>query len=181
AYFLSDMYRYVETPVKEFVMNFLSKTFCSLLLVTGVLLSGNTLAALGEPGYVIDTPAPGAVHLVHKRELASLYRDENADSAITLALDHLQADIKRVTGKRPALTHKLDELSAHAVIVGEIGKSALIDRLIAEQKIQIDEIENAWEGYVIQTVSNPLPGVEQALVVAGSDRRGTAYGIYDIS
>ena len=38
-----------------------------------------------------------------------------------------------------------------------------------------------WEAYVRQTVDHPLPNVDRALVIAGSDKRGTIYGIYEIS
>jgi hypothetical protein len=42
-------------------------------------------------------------------------------------------------------------------------------------------VSGAWESYVLQNVKNPLPGVDAALVIAGSDRRGTIYGIYQLS
>ncbi len=43
------------------------------------------------------------------------------------------------------------------------------------------KIKNKWEGYQLQTVSHPFPGIENALVIFGSDRRGTAYGVLELS
>lgn len=60
------------------------------------------------------------------------------------------------------------------VTVGTIGNSDVIDSLIAQGKLDVSEIENKWESFTIQEVDG-------SIVVAGSDKRGTIYGIYDIS
>jgi hypothetical protein len=73
------------------------------------------------------------------------------------------------------------ELHSYAIIIGTIGHNGRIDRLVRNGKISIAAIAGKWESFQIQVVSNPLPGVESAQVVAGSDKRGTIYGIYDIS
>ena len=38
-----------------------------------------------------------------------------------------------------------------------------------------------YEQYMLSVIENPVDGVEKALVIAGSDRRGTAYGLLSIS
>ncbi|WP_232301148.1 glycosyl hydrolase 115 family protein [Gilvimarinus agarilyticus] len=157
------------------------KKFLQLTALTAAALCGQHAVALGEPSYLTDTPQAGDLRLVDGRKAATLYRDSDADSAIALALDDLKADIKRVTGERATVTTELNKLGKQAVIVGEIGHSEVIDQLIAQQKIDVSDIVDRWEGYLIQVVQNPVAGVEQALIVAGSDRRGTAYGLYDIS
>lgn len=68
-----------------------------------------------------------------------------------------------------------------AVIVGTVGGSALIRRLSEAGKIDTAPLEGAWERYLIQTVANPLPSIRKALVIAGSDRRGAAYGLFTLS
>ena len=60
-------------------------------------------------------------------------------------------------------------------------KAPLIDGLVKAGKIKTDTIAGKWESFIIATVAQPLPGVDQALVIAGSDKRGTIYGIYEIS
>ena len=62
-----------------------------------------------------------------------------------------------------------------------MGKSPLIDGLVKSGKLNADAISGKWESFIITTVTNPLPGVDQALVIAGSDKRGTIYGIYEMS
>jgi len=47
--------------------------------------------------------------------------------------------------------------------------------------LEVKEVQGLWERFVIATVADPLPGVKQGLVIAGSDRRGTAYGVYELS
>src|SRR5690606_10654831 len=61
------------------------------------------------------------------------------------------------------------------------GWSSDLDQMINQRKIQGDEVKGQWERYTIQMVKNPVKGVEQALVIAGSDRRGAAYGLFSIS
>jgi hypothetical protein len=67
------------------------------------------------------------------------------------------------------------------VIVGTLGKSQVIKDLIASGKIDVSEVQGKWETFLIKAVSNPVPGVDRGLVIAGSDRRGTIYGLFDIS
>jgi hypothetical protein len=95
----------------------------------------------------------------------------------------LQADIERVSGARPALLQSasLAQKGKDLVIVGTLGQSALVDRLAREGRIDAKRLRGQWEGFLIQTVRNPLPGVARALVIAGSDKRGTIYGLYTLS
>ncbi|KAB8220491.1 hypothetical protein BDV33DRAFT_203345 [Aspergillus novoparasiticus] len=67
------------------------------------------------------------------------------------------------------------------IIVGTIGNSSLIDGLISRRKISVKPIQGQWESYLQGVVSNPVPDVDQALVIAGSDRRGTIFGMYDVA
>ncbi|KAF2748555.1 glycoside hydrolase family 115 protein [Sporormia fimetaria CBS 119925] len=67
------------------------------------------------------------------------------------------------------------------IIAGTIGNSSLIDALIKSGKLDVSDIEGQWEAFVSTVVKNPTNGTDEALVIAGSDRRGTIYGIYDVS
>jgi hypothetical protein len=67
------------------------------------------------------------------------------------------------------------------IIAGTVGSSQLIDQLIFEGRLNVSTITNQWESFSTQILHNPLPGVDSALVIAGSDARGTIYGLYDIS
>ncbi len=89
----------------------------------------------------------------------------------------LQADINRVTGVSPAWNTGGRRL----ILIGTVGRSPLIDGLARAGKIDVSAIRGKWESFFLQTVANPLPGVDSALVIAGSDKRGTIFGIYDLS
>ena len=107
---------------------------------------------------------------------------DSADWAgVVRAAGDLQADTGRVTGIQPSIVHDEKGAGALAIVAGTIGKSALIDRLVRENKIDVQAISGKWESFLIQVVAKPLPGVASALVIAGSDKRGTIFGIYDIS
>ncbi|KAL2024908.1 hypothetical protein VTK56DRAFT_3607 [Thermocarpiscus australiensis] len=67
------------------------------------------------------------------------------------------------------------------IIAGTIGHSTVIDKLISSKAIDVSEIKGKWESFTSQVVDHPVPGCPKALVIAGSDPRGTIYGIYDIS
>jgi len=97
------------------------------------------------------------------------------------AFRDLQTDIGKVTGAEQKMFFDKPPRKKEIVIAGTIGKSPLIEKLINTGKIKVDDISEKWECYLIQTVTDPFPGVKKALVIAGSDKRGTIYGIYEIS
>lgn len=120
---------------------------------------------------VVASPKGAAPIVVSKQDWEGVRR---------VAAD-LVLDIERVTGQKPDLVQDSVGKSKTAIIVGTIGKSLIIDKLIKNGKLNPKGISGQWESYVIQTVSNPIPGVDKAIVVAGSDKRGTIYGCYEIS
>jgi hypothetical protein len=112
---------------------------------------------------------------------ADIYVDAADHAAVVRAVGDLQADVKRVSGTSPTIKNTLAGLSSRAILVGTLGKSPVIDDLVKQGKVDAAGITGKWESFVIQAVSDPAPGVSRALVIAGSDRRGTVYGIYDVS
>ena len=151
-----------------------------LLLALPVLLPAHALA-LGQPRYVETVPAASSFRLVHHGVAAKIYVDSADDPGVVRAAHDLQADIFRVTGCNALLGENGKSLSGDVVLIGTIGKSKIIDRLIRRHLIDVSQIDGKWESTLIQVVSRPLPGVARGLVIAGSDKRGTIYGIYDLS
>ena len=136
---------------------------------------------LGQVRYIDTSPQPGSFRLVQSGVAASLDVDSNDYAGVIRAAHDLQNDIGLVTGTSPAIANSKASLGPQTIIVGTIGKSTLIDQLIRNQKIHIESIAGKWESFLIQVVPNPLPGVASGLIIAGSDKRGTIYGIYDVS
>lgn len=67
------------------------------------------------------------------------------------------------------------------IIAGTIGNSSVIDALVSAGKLDVAAIEGQWESFTTQLVEEPVPGCPKAVVIAGSDPRGTIFGLYDIS
>ncbi|KAF4637752.1 hypothetical protein G7Y89_g321 [Cudoniella acicularis] len=129
----------------------------------------------------------GAIQLAGGNSLTTLFLGSNEFPGVQRAGGDLSADFGRVTGKN--LTINTGDFSASdtspssgpVIIVGTIGKCKLIDSLVAAGKIDVSKISGQWESFQSQIVANPMPGLSSALVIAGSDKRGTIYGIYDVS
>jgi hypothetical protein len=148
------------------------------------LLSPPALRAgpsLGLPvDIVVEAARPGVFPLVTTDRAAPLWYDADDHPGVVRALLDLQVDIERVPSRRPA-AFATQPADPQLVIVGTVEKSATIDSLVAAGKLDASDLRGRWESFVITTVADPLPGVRQALVVAGSDKRGTIYGIYELS
>lgn len=140
--------------------------------------------ALGQKKYVETVRSANAFTIAQGASLATLYVDANDYAGVVRATGDLQADIGRVTGRTPAIINADNPRpapGASVIFVGTIGKSVIIDRLIRDKKIDVATVAGQWEAFLIQTVANPVPGIGSGLIIAGSDKRGTTYGIYDLS
>jgi hypothetical protein len=90
-------------------------------------------------------------------------------------------DVQRVTGTLPIVRIADSAKDNNLVIIGTQGKNKLIEQLIKKHKIDITPISNGWEQYIIKIINKPCKGVDKALVIVGSDKRGAAYGTLSIS
>jgi hypothetical protein len=124
---------------------------------------------------------PADVSIADARGAADIYFDSHDAAVVGIASGLLAADVERVTGRRPAVQNDFTKLSSNAILIGTIGQSAVIDQLISAGKLDVTGVRGQWEAFVWQTIEDPLPGVHRALVIAGSDRRGTAYGVLELS
>jgi hypothetical protein len=125
------------------------------------------------------TKKTGAFPLVSSSGTASIVYDIMDDALIQKAAQLFQNDIEMVSGKKPTIYSTIP--TNNIILIGSIGKSRYIQQLINEKKLNTDKIKDKWEGYQIQLIKAPFKGVDNALVIVGSDRRGTAYGVFDIS
>jgi hypothetical protein len=137
--------------------------------------------ALGQTQYVQYALNAGSFPMVDNKIAAPILTDDADWPGVIRAAGDLRDDINRVTGCTPVLANSSTGLGENAIIIGTIGKSQMIDSMVRDRKIDVASITGKWESFVIQVVANPMPGVAQGLVIAGSDKRGTIYGIYDVS
>ena len=137
--------------------------------------------ALGQEQYVQFTAAPGGFAIVNANTTATIYVDAKDWPGVLRAANDLSNDIKDVSGKAPRVVSGGEISGRSVIIIGTVGKSEIIDQLVAAHKIDVSGIQGKWESYFTQVVRNPLPGVDSALVICGSDKRGSIYGIYDLS
>jgi hypothetical protein len=104
---------------------------------------------------------------------AAIYVDGTDWKGVIRATHDLADDVRKVTGTAAPVFEK-SGFENKSILVGTIGKSKMIDKLVSEKKLDISKIQGKWESFIIQAT-------DENLVVAGSDKRGTIYGIYELS
>lgn len=119
--------------------------------------------------------------IVQDSSVATLYYCKNDFPVVKITSGLFAEDIERVTGLLPVIDTSEMIKSEFAIIAGTIGESSLIEKLSDIKIFDVRDLEGKWECYTIQVITNPFKGVKQALVVAGSDRRGTVYGLFHLS
>lgn len=110
-----------------------------------------------------------------------IYVDKDDYWGVKRAVNDLQGDLNKVTDKSYQIKSNIEDLTGNPIIIGTIGKSKIIDKCIAEGKLVVKETNGCWESFTIQTVEDPCSGLEKALFIVGSDKRGTIFGIYELS
>jgi hypothetical protein len=158
---------------------FVSILACFLALAC--LLGSRANAAFGEPAYIAFAAERNAVAVFANGRATPMWVDESDYAGVIRAARDVQADVERVTGVRPELSRGNQPQASVAIIAGTIGKSRQIDDLIARRKLDVSDVRGQWESFVVQVVDQPSAGIERAVVIAGSDKRGTIYGLYDLS
>ena len=107
-------------------------------------------------------------------QTATIVVDGNDWPGVVRAANDLGDDVRKVTGTAAAVVTGQTVTSPGCIIAGTIGKSRLIDQLVKRRKIDVKAVRGQWESYLIDVVDGNL-------IIAGSDKRGTIYGIYEIS
>ncbi|MXO59325.1 hypothetical protein GRI89_07195 [Altererythrobacter salegens] len=160
------------------------RTLRSLLLpLVAALLLFFPRAVLACEGAVAvcETAGEGSLGLIAGGRALPVVVDSAAGPAVRHAAEGFAADLGRVGGNAADVLQAAPAAATGAVIVGVAGNGGLVDRLAAEGRIDLSQVTGKWEAFGQFVVDNPLPGVERALVIAGSDKRGAVYGLYDLS
>lgn len=125
-------------------------------------------------------PSDEMFPIVSSGQATALLIDERDAKVVHIASSLLAEDVKKITGQSMQVQQK-PKTSPHLIIAGTLGKNQWIDAMVKSQKLTAGNLKGQWEQFSIELVDSPIKGVEKALVVVGSDRRGTAYGILELS
>ncbi|HSV76957.1 MAG TPA: glycosyl hydrolase 115 family protein [Bacteroidales bacterium] len=158
-----------------------------LIFFTGIFhLSSNPFLPVNIPGqthggYVSEFKTTNCFVLAENGKVAPVLIAVNEFPGVARVAGYFQNDILAITGVKPEIFKGAISGHTHVIIAGTIGQSSIIDELIRSGKINVDDVRGKREISLKQVVNNPIPGVERAFVIAGSDKRGTIYGILDLS
>lgn len=129
---------------------------------------------------LITTLSAQEFSITEKGKVSPILIDKSDAKVVQIAANLFSRDVASISGKALPVVNKVPKSFKTLIIAGTI-ESKYIKQLVAKKKIDISSLEGKWENYSIQHIANPFNGVENALVVIGSDRRGTAYGILELS
>ena len=148
----------------------------SVVLFVGMALVPLTACA----DLLFSQSRDGAFPLVGEGAKADILVDDTDGEVVATVARCVAEDIKAVTGQTLTVrTAPAD--NGTLVIAGTIGSSRWIDAMVADGRLDTVGVSGRWEAYRLQLVSNPMEGVDRALVVTGGTPRGTAYGLFEIS
>lgn len=149
---------------------------------TLLIMFGAVPAFASAPLAVSEIPVPGGFALAADGTSALVQYDPADHPVVAHAATDLSNDLTAVTGIRSQLNGQASSPAARQVVlIGTLGRNRIIDNLVKRGRLNVHELRGAWESFLIATVQNPLPGIRSALIIVGSDRRGTAYGVYELS
>ena len=105
---------------------------------------------------------------------ASIVVDENDFPLVNKAAVLLQQDIEAVIGKKIPILKSITKGSKNNIILGSIANCSFLKSIYPVGNPALSKIKNKWEAYHIGIVKNNL-------IIAGSDRRGVAFGVFELS
>jgi hypothetical protein len=154
-------------------------SYCHAIIIAACLIILFSTTASAELS-LTESPRSDDFILSSDGQAAAVFVEPSEDRAVSRAAGDLMNDIERASGTKPeAISNSSGKKTL--IIIGTLGKSKIIEGLAASGKLETNGVAGQWESYVLQIVKKPLPGVDSALVIAGSDRRGTIFGIYELS
>ncbi len=131
--------------------------------------------------FLTDKKTRGDFPLVEDGVPASILVGESDYTGVAKVAGLFQKDLSLVSGQKVQLAKGSNPATENAIVIGTIGKGGLIDRLIKEGKIDASGLKGKWEQFLIIPVKRPAEGLKNALVVVGSDKRGTMFGMFELS
>ena len=142
---------------------------CALLICQVVVVHG-----IGQDSCVSFEKGSGFALVQNKKAPTILISSVDSPSVHRALLD-FQTDVYSVSGTKPTIRN-VTSISSFAsitspIIVGTVS-SPLISQIVNTTGLDVTALHGKWETFIAKTVNNPLPGISQGYVIAGSDRRG---------
>ncbi|ESK93287.1 glycoside hydrolase family 115 protein [Moniliophthora roreri MCA 2997] len=140
--------------------------------------------AIGQAGCVTFESSNSSFPIISNGQAAPILLSADDWPGVHRTALDFAADIERVSGVKPQLLNATSSdvtNSTRPIIVGTLGRSSLIDAVVNATNLDVSSVAGSWETFLTREVTNPLPGVESAYVIIGSDKRGTIYAMYDHS
>ncbi|HEY9106276.1 MAG TPA: glycosyl hydrolase family 8 [Roseateles sp.] len=155
----------------------------------GRLVLGLVHALAGAGALACTTPASictkdagqGSFGLIRAGQPAAVIVESGADPALRHVGRSFAVDLAAVSGRAASQLTGLAGAPREVIVIGELGRSPLVDGLVASGKLKAAGLKGQWEAFTQAVVDKPFPGVDRALVIAGADRRGAVFGAYDLS
>lgn len=121
------------------------------------------------------------MELVKNGKAALFIVEETAFEGVRRIADKVAEDVRRVCGVKPEIRSEAVTESDRVVLFATLGKSMMIDRLVRQGKLDVSAIAGKWETYLSRVVTEPFEGIGEAVIICGSDKRGTIYGMFSLS
>ena len=151
------------------------------LLFTAIYQLPFLNAQYASESFISNEKGKGKFAISVSGKSAPLFVSSKDWPGVIRAFKDLQTDIGKITSAVPELYSDNLPKSKEIIIAGTLGKNLIIDKLVRDKKIDVTGITGQWETFLIQVIEKPFPGVKKALIITGSDKRGTIYGIYELS
>jgi hypothetical protein len=159
-------------------MNALLLSLC--LLVLGIL-PADAVAAHSAKLTVETRFTSDAFPLVHNGKGATIVFDRSEAPVVKTVAEAFDRDVALVTGTHPGICGSDEKLPKLAIFIGTVDGSRYIKEIVQAGRLPANRLAGKWETFLITVVDQPLEGVDQALVIAGSDPRGAAFGVFELS
>ncbi|MDE7415255.1 MAG: glycosyl hydrolase 115 family protein [Lachnospiraceae bacterium] len=124
------------------------------------------------------------MELYSEKRITPILVEQKCHEGVRRIADTLAEDFKKVTDVKPECVSEfdIDEGSIRQVILcATMGRSSLLDEMERAGKIDLEIINGKREVFQIKVIEKPFKNIEQALVICGSDKRGTIYGMFTLS
>jgi len=135
--------------------------------------------AISAQSLISDKPSNSSLLIGSASQAPLIICDEQDQALVQKVCGILSVDWIQVAGSTAVISHGLHP-SKTAIIVGTTN-SSIIQQLIKDKKLSVDQIKNKWEAFQLTTLASPHKGIQNALVIVGSDKRGTAFGVFELS